>query len=200
MSSEARFWPSRLRWRLRGAWQWPVFGLLTLGDGLILHLLPPVRTGVALIPAVIVAGFANLFLVGAIAPWIARRLQARPHAPPTPFEIVSDRAGTALLLAGALGLVALGLGSRPLVVSETEATERNGRLVRSYVLAHGNEEVKRNLDTANTIRLGEDFFRTCVALDDRRRAYCLFVETDRRRPSVREDPSRVPNQLFVRSR
>lgn len=198
VSSQARFWPSRLRWRLRGAWQWPTFFALTFLDGLIMHLLPPLRTGVDLIPGIIVASFANLFLIGAVAPWIARKLAERPGASDTPFEILSDRAGTALLLAGALGLVAAGLASRPLVVSETEATERNGQLVREYVVAHGSPEVRRNLDTANTIRLGEGFFRTCVALDDRQRAFCMFVETDRDPPLVREDPSRLPNQRFAR--
>ncbi len=198
MGSQARFWPARLRWRLRGAWQWPAFFVLTLVDGLVLHLLPPMATGVDLIPGIIVSSFANLFLIGAVAPWIARKLAARPHAVPTPFEIVSDRAGTGLLLAGLLGVIAAGLASRPLVVSETEATERNGRLVREYVVAHAGPEVRRNLDTANTIRLGEGFFRTCVALDDRRKAYCMFVETDPSRPSVKPDPSPTPNQLFVR--
>ncbi len=197
MESGARFRLNRARWRLRGAWTWPAYAVLTVADAMVLHLLPPFPGGVRLVPALIVSSFANLFLIGAVAPWIARKLAARPHAVPTPFEIVSDRAGTGLLLAGLLGVIAAGLASRPLVVSETEATERNGRLVREYVVAHAGPEVRRNLDTANTIRLGEGFFRTCVALDDRRKAYCMFVETDPSRPSVKPDPSPTPNQLFV---
>ena len=47
---EERFWPTRVRWRLRGAWMWPTFVALTLLDGLVLHLLPPVGTGVDLSP------------------------------------------------------------------------------------------------------------------------------------------------------
>jgi hypothetical protein len=54
-------------------------------------------------------------------------------------------------------------------------------------------EVQRNIDSANTIRLGEDFFRTCIALDDRRRAYCVFVDTARKPPDLQRDPSQTPN-------
>lgn len=31
---------TRLRWRVRGAWQWPAFVLLTLADAALLHWLP----------------------------------------------------------------------------------------------------------------------------------------------------------------
>jgi hypothetical protein len=200
VASTQRFWRSRARWRLRGAWQWPAFGALTVIDGFILHLLPPTRTGVDLVPALIVSSFGNLFLVGLVAPWIVRRLVARESAGPraVPREVVLDRTATALLAAGTLGLVAAGLATRPLVVSETEATEENARLVRAEVLARGSEEERRNLETANTVRLDEGFFRTCIAADDRRRAFCYFVNTGADPPTVRRDPSRVPNSEFVR--
>ena len=190
-------WPSRLRWRLRGAWMWPSFALFTLADAAVLHALPPFSEGFALIPAIIVSGFANLFLVGAAAPWFARRLRARQGVAAAPLEIVVDRAGTGLLAAGCAGVLAACLASQPLIVSETEATETNARLVRDYVLAHGTPEVRRNLETANTIRLGEGFFRTCVALDDRRRAFCMFVETNTRPPRISPDPNPDPNRAFL---
>lgn len=203
MGSAERFWTRRLRWRLRGAWQWPTFALLTVGDGLVLHLLPPSRTGFALAPGLIVASFGNLILVGAVAPWLVRRLRERARRTPAgtgaaPPEVTLDRVATALMAAGFIGLVAAGLAARPLVVSETEATEDNARLVSDYVHANGSPEVRRNLDTANTIRLEENYFRTCIALDDRRRAFCLFVDTDAEPPVVREDPSPLPNAQFTR--
>jgi hypothetical protein len=94
-------------------------------------------------------------------------------------------AGVVLLLAGLL--------SQRTVVSPTEATEKNARLVSEYVAAHGSQEVKRNLDTANTVRLEAGYFRTCVALDDRSRAFCLFVDTNGDPPTVRRDPNPAPN-------
>lgn len=206
-------WARRLRWRLRGASQWPTFAIVTVGDGLLLHYLPPLTTGLEVIPGIIIATFANLFLLGAVAPWLARRIGADrtagagrepssanvvPAAPrQVPHEVLLDRTATGLLLAGALGLLAAGLASQPTIVSETEATELNAETVRGWVLAHGTPEQRRNIDTANTIRLSEGYFRTCLASDDRRRFSCLFVDTNRRPPEVRKDTSPTPNRDYV---
>jgi hypothetical protein len=205
VSSNERFWATRLRWRLRGAWMWPAFVALTLADGVLLHLLPPVRLGVrsdgmTVIFGIIVATFGNLFLIGVVAPWLARKLAARADSSvprDVRLEMLRDRVGTALLAAGLLGVLAAGLGSRPVVVSETEATEENARAVKSFVEASGDRELIRNLETANTIKLGEGFFRTCIARDDRRRAFCLYVDTDKQPTEVRRDPSAQPNSDFL---
>jgi hypothetical protein len=199
---DERFWPARIRWRLRGAWMWPTFIAVTLVDGLILHLLPPVGTGVDLIPGILLATFGNLILIGAIAPWLARRTwkrrpAAEPGAPPrAQLEVLTDRIGTGLLVATIVGVVAAGLAARPTVVSETEDTERNAKAFRALILNSGDAELIRNLETANTVRLGEDFFRTCVARDDRRRFFCAFVDTSKSPPDVDVDGSAEPNSAF----
>lgn len=199
---EERFWPARLRWRLRGAWMWPSFIVLTFVDGVVMHLLPPVGTGVDLIPGVLLATFGNLVLIGVVAPWLARRLRARQPAPagPTPAdaarEVLTDRIGTGLLLAGLVGVIAAGLAARPVVVSETESTERNAWAVRDYVLHSGDPELVRNMETANTIRLTEGYYRTCIARDDRRRYFCLFVDTRKRPVEVVRDRDARPNSEF----
>ncbi len=181
---------------------WPTFIAVTLVDGLILHLLPPLGTGVDLIPAILVATFGNLVLIGAIGPWLARRTwkrrpAAEPGAPPrAQLEVLSDRIGTGLLVASIVGVLAAGLAARPTVVSETEDTEANATAFRSLVLRRGDQELIRNLETANTVRLGEDFFRTCVARDDRRRYFCAFVDTSRKPPDVDVDGSAEPNSAY----
>jgi hypothetical protein len=201
---DERFWPARIRWRLRGAWMWPTFVAITLLDALILHLLPPTRTGVDLIPALLLATFGNLIVIGALAPWLARRIwKRRPAAeegapPRAQFEVLADRIGTGLLLATIVGVLAAGLAARPTVVSETEDTQRNAEAFRALILSHGDEELIRNLETANTVRLGEDFFRTCVARDDRERYFCAFVDTSTEPPDVDVDGSAEPNSAYRR--
>src|SRR5262245_17358113 len=59
---ESVFWP-RLRWRMRGAWQWPAFAALTVVDALLIALLPFQGDGPDLIGALLIAGFANLLAV-----------------------------------------------------------------------------------------------------------------------------------------
>lgn len=200
MNQEGRFWPARLRWRLRGATMWPAFVVVTLLDGVLLHLLPPIGTGIPVIGGILLATFGNLVLIGAAAPFIARRIGARrpgpPASPQAAREVLVDRVGTALLVAAVLGIVAAGLGNREVVVSETNATDENARAVRDYVLAHGDSELKRNLETANTIRLADGYFRTCVARDDRRRYFCLYVDTTKEPTRVTPDQSAEPNSVF----
>jgi hypothetical protein len=197
---QERFWTRRLRWRFRGAWQWPSFFALTIADAFVLQALPPLPHPLGLVPSLIVACFGNLILVGAIAPWLARRLMMRgsvagASAAPTttPAEVLHDRVATGLVVAGTVGLVAAGLAARPLVISETKDSELNARVVRAYVLGEATPEFKRNLDTANTVQLGSSYYRTCIAADDRRRALCLLVDTKPQPPALRVDSSTTPN-------
>jgi hypothetical protein len=203
MEQSEHLWARRLRWRLRGAWQWPAYAVLTLLDALILHELPPVNAEIDLLLGLIVASFVNLFLMGAVAPWLARRLAARERAAggngvplSVRIEVLKDRTAAVLLGVASVGLVAAGLAARPLIISETEDTERNAELVRDYVLAEAPHEIQRNVDTANTVKLEDGYFRTCVNYDQRDRAYCLFVDVDAEPPTVKRDPSTLPNQEF----
>lgn len=213
MSSSERFWRSRLRWRLHGAWQWPAFAVLTLVDGVVLDQLPPLGAArMDLILGVLIATFANLFLVGAVAPFLARRLSQRREAglatgagpveagpsPQAEREVLQDRVGTALLAAGLVAVVVSGLANRPLTVSETEATEEVGRELRSFVIRSGSEELARNLETANTTRLSDGYFRACIARDDRRRYLCLLVDTTKDPTDVTRDRDARPNSAFAR--
>jgi hypothetical protein len=199
VSSEV-FWTRRLRWRLRGALMWPAFAIFTIGDGLLLHYLPPNRTGVKLIPGLIIASFANLFLIGAVANWMSRRLVARErrvHAAerrdPLPAEVILDRTATILLTLAAIGLFAAGLGNRPVIVSETNATHEAAVRAQNFVNAHGTPQAKANLEDANTRRISEGLFRVCVNLNDRAKAYCMYVNTEKN--TVTYDHDSTPNKV-----
>ena len=183
---------------------WPVFVVVTFLDGLVLDLLTPIRVRAALIAGILIATFVNLFLIGALAPWLAKRMRARRPAEPgagaappqAALEVLTDRIGTGLLLAGLAGVLVAGLAARPVVVGETEDKEENARIVRRLVLESGNRELISNLESANTVRLGEGYFRTCVARRQRERYFCVFVDTTREPTRVTRDPSAEPNSTF----
>jgi hypothetical protein len=195
-----RFWPTRMRWRLRGAWMWPSFIALTLLDGLLLHLLPPVREGIPIIPGILLATFGNLILIGAVAPWLARRMwrrreAAQPGAPPrAQLEVLSDRVGTGLLVASVFGVLASGLAARPVIVVETDQRERGAKLLEDFVNAHGSAELRRNLEASDTARLADGYYRSCVPHDDRRRWSCYFIDARKKRATLVPDPSQLPNK------
>ena len=64
-----RLWVRRLRWRMRGAWQWPAFAVLTTIDAVLLTRLPFYEDGPGtLVAGMLLAGFANLLAVALIGP------------------------------------------------------------------------------------------------------------------------------------
>lgn len=179
---------------------WPSFAALTLLDGFLLHHLSPVREGIALIPALLLATFGNLVLVGAVAPWLARRTwkrrpAAEPGAPPkAQLEVLSDRMGTALLVAGVFGIAAAGLANRPVIVAETDQRERAAKELFQFVEGHGDDELRRNLEASDTVRLAEGYYRSCIPDDDRERWTCYFLDATGKRTTLIRDPSQLPNK------
>jgi hypothetical protein len=187
-------WATRLRWRLRGASQWPAFVLFTLVEAILLNELPLAGDGPGgLLPGVLLAGFANLFVVAVLAPLGGRLVRRRAADLPKP--IATDFAGTALLAAGALVVLAGGLLHRP-AVTELRADQAARRLaVATYVKSQA-REYEKFLTAADTVQLSDDLFRTCVPGPDPKRPLCLFVETDQRPAGVTRDPDRTPNSNF----
>jgi hypothetical protein len=189
-----------MRWRLRGAWMWPSFIVLTLLDGLLLHLLPPWREGVGIIPGILLATFGNLILIGAVAPWLARRLWKRrqaadPGAPPkAQLEVLTDRMGTGLLVASVLGVLASGLAARPVIVVETDQRERGAKALEDFVNVHGTPELRRNLEASDTARLADGYYRSCIPHDDRRHWSCYFIDARKKPTTLVRDPSELPNK------
>lgn len=209
MSSGEQFWRNRLRWRFRGATQWPAFVVATVLDGLFLYLLPPLESrpeGLNPVVGLLIATFGNLILLAAAAPFLARRLARRralslatagqpmpEEQQQTEREVLQDRVASLLLIAGIGATLVSGLANRPVVVSETNATEEVGRQLEIYVQHSGDAELRRNLQTANTTRMGTGYFRVCIARDDRRHYMCLFVNTKRDPTAVKRDPSSESN-------
>jgi hypothetical protein len=102
-------WQGRLRWRLRGALQWPLFVVLTVGDALLLGVLPISGRHTGFVPGLLVAMLFNLVAVAGVGrmlvPWLRRR------RPDLPKLVAEDRVGSALLCLVTVALVVLGLAN-----------------------------------------------------------------------------------------
>lgn len=189
-------WTSRLRWRMRGATQWPAFAAVLILVAVLLHVLPVVGDrGPALFPALLLSGFFCLVVVAVVAPlgavWLRRR------RPELPRVVAVDQAATMLLVALA-GLVALlGVLHRPTVVAAADDLSAQSAAARRYMLARAPARFRANVDRLDVWKQGPGLYRTCVPGPDPRRSFCVIVNTDQHPPGIVRDPDQRPNDTVA---
>lgn len=186
----------RMRWRLRGASQWPVFLVVTLLEATLLRWLPLAGDGTGWIPALLLAGCLNLIAVAVLGGLVG--LVLRRRRPDLPKEIADDYAGTALVLALAVVLVGIGLAHRPAVLAARDAFAAQSDAVRRWVEAEADPVHRANIDAADTLRLEDDLYRTCIPGPDPKRWLCVVVDTTHSPPKVRRDPNNESNTSLNR--
>jgi hypothetical protein len=190
-----RVWIRRLQWRWRGAWQWPAFIALTLGDAVLLHLLPIGGGGTGLYAGLLLGMFFNLVAVAAAGPLIG--LVLRRRSPALPKVIAGDRGGTIALVATTLILAGFGIAHRGDLRAQHEGFVEQSYAARVYVAHQAAAEYQRNIARADSVQLGDDLYRTCVPGDAPRRALCLIIDVSLSPPGVRRDTSSASNTTFV---
>ena len=188
-------WITRLRWRRRGAWLWPAFVVVSVLDGILLHLLPIAGSGTSVLEGILLAIFFNLVAVavlgGLVGLWLRRR---RPDLP----KMVARNYGGTIVLGGvAVLLVIGGVLHAPEIERQEQRFARQAAAVRAYVGHSAPREYRGGVNAATTWQLEDDYFRTCVPGPDPRRELCMFVDTSEDPPSVREDHNRAPNRSYV---
>ncbi len=195
-----RVWASRLRWRLRGAWLAPVLAVAVVGDALLIHFLPLAGDGrTHLFGALLLAAFLNLVAIAALAPFAAMAL--RRARPDLPTVVARDRAGVALALLVAAGLLTFGLLHHGTVVShERTLADAHARAI-AWIGAHAPAPYRRHLALADTVAVVPgSLYRTCAPDPADDRSWCVVVRTHLPfARSVRHDGG-TPNALFQAGR
>ena len=196
MEGVERVWHRRLRWRLRGAWQWPAFMALTLVDAVLLVLLPPYDGAPEhLFPGVVLAGSVNLLALVLLAPPLGRALRRR--RPDLPRLVASNYAGATLVVGITALLAAAGLAHR----SPGRAEDGRRQAVAAAMHAYVVEQAPEHRDSAGAvdiIRIDRDYYRACIPGDDARHWLCLFVTTDQHPPGVTRDTEELSNSEAYR--
>jgi hypothetical protein len=181
----------RLRWRMKGAWLWPAFVVVTVLETGLLHWLPIAGEGSGPIAALLLAGCLNLLaivLVGGLGGIALRRLRRD-----LPKVVADDYAGLAALAAVGTAFVVAGLVHRPELQAENEAFAEQSRAVRLWVDSYANDFARAHVQAADTVQVDRDLYRTCVPQPDPKRWLCLIVDTSHRPPRVKRDRSRESN-------
>ncbi|QEC46946.1 hypothetical protein FSW04_04630 [Baekduia soli] len=188
-------WGARLRWRLRGAWQWPVFVVATVVDAVVLARLPFAGGRSDLLGSVLAAGFMNLIVIAVVSR--AGGALLRRRRPQLPREIAADHAGTAGLAGLAVLLVVGGLLHRPALTAGDATRAEAVAAARAYAAHHAPAEYAGNLGRSDTWTQASYLYRTCFPGADPRRDWCVIVRTDEPSPVVRRDPDQRPNATIA---
>ena len=174
---------------------WPTFIALTVVDALLLQALPIAgENGPDVLPGLVLAGFFNLIAVAVLAPLVG--MLVRRRRPGMPRTVARDYAGTALVVAVTLVVLAVGLIHRPAVQDAERARAAQFVAVQRYVLTRAPAAYRAHVALADTVRMDTDLFRTCVPGGEPGRALCLFVDTSQSPPGVTLDRSRAPNEAL----
>lgn len=186
-----RLWARRLRWRMRGAWQWPAFGVLTVLDGILLTKLPFYSRGAGnLAGGILLAAFANILIVAVVAPLLGRRLRRR--RPDLPRLVASDYAGAGALAALTLLFLIGGVLHRPAVAADQRKDASVGAAMRAYVLSVA-PRYRSGIASMDAIQLEDDLYRSCVPTEVADRWLCAFVRTSQDPPGVTRDTDETSN-------
>ncbi len=186
---------TRLRWRLSGAWQWPVFVVLTVAEGILLTRLPVWGDGPegGFVAALLLAACLNLLVVALLAPLLGFVLRRRRSD--LPRSIAADYAGSVLLVVLFLGLVVGGIAHRGARQADARARARLVLAVDRFV-HHRHPAYAGGLAQIDALRVETGLYRSCVPGPDPQRALCLFVRTNRSPPAVTRDSDSAPNAVY----
>jgi hypothetical protein len=194
--SERRVWLTRLRWRLRGAWQWPVLWATTVAGALVLRWLPfSGDEGSELFAGFLLCGFANLAIVAVLGPAAGALLRRR--RPDLPRPVAADRAATTLMLALLALLLAGGIAHRPTVRAADRDANVQLTAARRWFGHNAPARFRPGIGHENVFKAGPGLFRTCIPGPDPDRNLCVFVNTAGPLPTVREDPDERPNSVVA---
>ena len=195
--AESLWWP-RLRWRLRGALQWPLFLVLTVVDAVLLERLPvDGDQGTGYVGGFLLAGFFNLVAVAVLAPLIGMLLRRRRRD--LPKIIADDYAGTVLLVGVTAAILAAGLVHRPQRLDAQRDLVDQHVAARRFIAHRAPREYREGARATTTVRLQDELFRTCAPGPDPDRWFCVFVDTEASPPGITVDDNRESNASFRRA-
>jgi len=164
----------RLRWRLRGAWLWPSFVVLSIVDAVVVSRLPIAGDS---------ASFVGGWILGAVLSLLAIILLSRPLAsvvrrvrPDMPVVVARNYAGALITLAVTLVLLGAGLVHRHTVTSDRAAMQDATARAEAFIGDHAPAAFQNDLNHLSTLPVQPpDVYRVCAANAAQTKFYCVAV-------------------------
>lgn len=171
-----RGWLHRLRWRRRGAWLWPVFVAAVAVDAVAGHLRPAAGDTESIAAAALAGLALNLLAVLLLSRPLGALL--RRVRPDLPAAVARNYAGTSVVLAVTLVLIAAGLVHHGSVVANQNAMRDATVRAQAWIGDRAPTEFRRNVRLSDTFAIQPgSIYRTCVPGERGIRTYCVIVKT-----------------------
>lgn len=186
----------RLRWRWRGAWLWPVFVATVVLDAALGHLRPAAGDSESIAGAGITGLALNLLAVLLLSrPLAALLRRARPDLPAV---VARNYAGTSVVLAVTVALLAAGLVHHATVIANQNAMRDATVRAQAWIGDRAPPEFRRNVRYPNTFAIQPgSLYRTCVPGEHGIRSYCVIVKTQLPFPRSVSFDGYEPNSVFA---
>jgi hypothetical protein len=175
-------WVVRARWRLVGAWMWPLFVMLAFADGLIGHVWPLAGDNQSVVGGVVFALILNLIAVVVVARPLSVLLRVRRRD--LPPAIARNYAGTIGVLVVTFALAAIGIAHRSTISGDRATMHDAAARAAAYIGDHAPAQFRADAADLSTVVIQDDvMYRVCAANPNGTRQYCVVV--DERRPLAR---------------
>lgn len=154
---------------------WPAFVALTVVDGVIGHLLPPVGLSQNAVGAALIGLVLNLLAVILLCRPLA--LLLRRVRKDLPMVVARDYAGTTAVLAVSAGLLAAGLHHRSSILSEQRTMADATARAEAWIGDHAPDQFRRNVKLLSTVVVQTgSIYRSCAMNDTHTRTFCVIVK------------------------
>ncbi|HET9093515.1 MAG TPA: hypothetical protein VFN36_00400 [Solirubrobacteraceae bacterium] len=169
----------RLRWRLRGAWLWPSFAVLTIVDAVVVHELPlSGDVGLSLVGAWLFSSVLTLLGIAFLSGLVGRLV--RRARPDMPRIVARNYAGAIVTLAVSGALLAGGLVHHATVTADRAALREAVARAVDYIGVHAPPTYQENLRMLVTFEVqSRTIYRSCVPDRAGTRQYCVIVNLGR---------------------
>lgn len=168
-------WFARLRWRLRGAWLWPTFVVVTVLDGVIIHARPPAGAAQNLAGGIVIAMTINVISVLLFSQLFGRLIRRRRTD--MPIEVARNYGGTAAISLITAIVLGAGLAHHPALTDEQHTLREAILRAEAFIGDRAPAPFRAMADHTDTytIQAGQ-IYRTCVPDRALTRTYCVIVK------------------------
>ena len=169
-----RGWLTRIRWRRRGAWLWPLFITMTVVDAVIGHELPPQGDTQTIVAAALLGCVLSLVAIVLLTRPLGALL--RRFRGDLPVVIARDYVGRVLILSVTAALAVAGIAHHSAITAHQRSVRDAMARAQAWIGDRAPDEFRRNVQFMSAYTIQPGIYRMCVPNQGGAQNYCVIVK------------------------